>query len=154
MAVRINPCFRCPARHGCEKREELRQRVQGLGLVSARFRCDRLQAELRLGRRIVIKHPFMSGNPDDYDQHLVWEEVLATIWMVDSAYRIAVVVDAESGAEDKFRFRKYMSHMRIVRFADEPDREMCKSGRIKRGDACDRRPDDICMCEEAMRATA
>ena len=66
----IRPCLRCPLRKGCDRREEIRRRVRELRDLAPRefiFRCAKLLAELRPGRRVVIIQPVA------YENHAVAE---------------------------------------------------------------------------------
>ncbi len=139
MAVRINPCFGCPLRKGCEQKQEFSKRVAGLGLRSATFDCSRLSEALSFGSRIVVKMP--TFGPDEYEGTVFngHREVNATIHSSDGN-RFACVVDkadidlmvedevlAESADPAKIRHRKTMRHTRIVRFLDEPKWTKCES---------------------------
>jgi len=82
MGVRIHPCYRCPLRKGCPDRERWAQKVQGLGLTAARFKCPRLGFQLRLGRRIEIRVP-VRDTKYQYDG-VAWKRAKATISAVQS----------------------------------------------------------------------
>lgn len=153
----INPCRGCPLREGCDQRDVFRKKVAGLGMISANFRCDKLGAEVRVGRRIVIEQP-IAGESDSYGERTIGRrDVKATIAAVDRRYRFSAIVDpgqiaAEEVADetklDQYRFRKRMGHHRIRGFLDEPDGLFCEAGNLKRGNACDRLMGD-CMCAAA-----
>lgn len=156
MGVRINPCFRCPLATGCEHRNELRRRVSGIGARSVNFPCDRLAAEVRPGRRIVISHPVWYEDGGDYRRM----NVPATITSITTGYRFACIVDPieevmfmQDGKDaNKYRFRRTMRHFRIVRFLEEPDEKFCELGQLRRLDRCDVR-DGECLCEQFNAAT-
>lgn len=159
MSVAIHPCRGCPLRDGCEQREVFRKKVGGLGLVSARFRCDRLAAEVRMGRRIVIQQPIPGADNGDRYYPTTYRDVKATISAVDPRYRFSCIVDpGQINADevsnpdklDRYRFRKRMSHQRIRAFLDEPDGVFCEQGNLRRGDGCDRLDSD-CMCAEVAK---
>lgn len=142
MSVRLEPCHGCPLRAGCEQREQFRKRVAGLGLRSARFRCEKLAKEMRPGRRIVTLHPVEENHShaSDYepDIRMVQHEALATIYTTRND-RFSCIIDAGQFelAEDRFRFRKARRHTRIVRFLDEPDRPLCHQDHIMVDGKCD-----------------
>lgn len=163
MAVRINPCFGCPLRHGCERRAEFASRVRGLGLRSATFDCDRLAEALQPGTRIEIAAPIRSYAKFGDDYTITRAHVPATI-TTNRRTEFACVVDREPlkaamhtcGDEetdvDRVRFRRTMRHSRIVRFLDEPKRTLCEFGNPCAPDGkCDSRGDE-CNCgqREAM----
>lgn len=139
--TRINPCFRCPLRHGCEQRAEFQRRVVGLGARSVTFACAKLAAELRPGRRVAIKHPAAvpcRGDDDGYTiEHI---KVAATITAVDSGMRFSSVVDPTPevfDGDDKYRFRRKQAHYRILRFLDEPDLKLCDAGNVQHDGKCE-----------------
>ncbi len=143
MSVRINPCYGCPIREGCEQKAEYRRRVSGLGLRSATFRCERLKTRIKPGTRIVVSMPiFGPSKYSDQDVFCGRREVNATIHSSDGMH-FACVVDkseiddmedsgqiAESADRDRIRFRKTMRHSRIVRFLDEPPWRVCEFGAV------------------------
>ena len=156
----IQPCYLCPLRNGCAKREEFRKRIKGLHAVSVRFSCEILGAAIRRGRRIVIMHPYLVDSPD-IEVHKA--EVSATIASVASDYSFSAVVDrgeieriSDDGEEmapiksygvlmstddvNCRRFRKRQKHTRIIRFLDEPDWTVCNSGNVQTpAGECDQR---------------
>jgi hypothetical protein len=156
----------------------LRKKVRGLSARSVRFNCPILGAEVRPGRRIVIRHPvFVTGYAYDGSEHSVaWKvETKATISSVRPDYSFAAIVDAgqiEDHAEDNpigsdgeelsseqvndRRFRKRQSHIRIVRFLDEPDRKICEVGNILLpSGGCERSSkNDECRCAQNRRVMA
>lgn len=166
MSARIFPCHGCPIGKDCTHRKELSAKVRGLGLRSAAFPCERLAAELRPGRRVVISQPYRTDAPgycdEDYLHQITRVDVPATINSVHLHYRPSVIVDKdaprpdedllteEEAAINKARFRRAMPHTRIIRFLDEPDRPLCKSGRVLLSSGeCDHLdwPDDNGPCE-------
>ena len=168
MAVRIFPCHGCPLRSGCHQRTELSSQVSGFGLGSAAFRCMWIEAELRRGLRVVMRHPYtLYGSVTSEDYEITHLEVPATIHSVRPHYRPSVIVDLDAPRPDadrivlsddelnKRRFRRAMPHTRIIRFLDEPDKLVCASGRIllPTGE-CDRLdwPDNVgpCECQDAQ----
>lgn len=98
----------------------------------------------------MIRTPVLavSYSHHDGEQHVIRHiEVNATISSVQSDYSFSAVIDAgqigdihlEDGevTEDLTpeqindrRFRKTQSHIRIVRFLDEPDRPFCEIGNL------------------------
>jgi hypothetical protein len=164
MSVRINPCFGCPLRVGCEQRAEFSKKVAGLGLRSATFNCARLSTAIAPGTRIVIASPVRSiGDYDSYDITRV--ETPATITS-SRGNEFACVVDREPLLEamrehgdeetdvDRVRFRKTMRHSRIVRFLDEPRRGFCEHGSLRTPDGkCEVR-DNECSCQQFKVAAA
>lgn len=153
MSVRINPCFGCPLRVGCDQRAVFAKRVHGIGLRSATFNCDRLSAAITPGTRIVLNVPIMGE--ESISRHLLPATITSS-----KGNEFACVIDEaairdayEDYAMDeavpytKARFRKTMRHSRIVKFLDEPKREMCSHGNpILPGYACDAR-EQPCGCE-------
>ena len=150
----IKPCFRCPLRECCAEREEFRRRARGLGAVSVMFRCAKIEAALRPGRRIVVDSPVLSGTDPDWDARVIHVPVPATITGCDRTLFTCVVDPGTPGTEDEpekpiIRFRRRMGHHRIMRFLDEPDMELCSRGRrIQRNGVCDRPRDEPCLCAE------
>ncbi|MTW19416.1 hypothetical protein GJ689_24810 [Rhodoplanes serenus] len=163
MGVRINPCFRCPLRQGCDLVADFRRRASLASAVSITFRCAKLGAEVRRGRRIVIRTPVRShvaGSPDDPEYRIAWREVSATICSAQPDYRFSCVVDlgqigedglAKGVDPDAVRYRKTQSHYRIVRFLDEPDAKFCDSGALLRDGKCDTK-DRERMCKQLTEA--
>lgn len=150
MAVRINPCFRCPLSVGCELKAQWSAKLRGLGLRSANFKCDRLLAEMRVGRRIEISTPVAEGT--EFGESISRERVKATITAVKPDATFACTVDPndarELTIEDKFRFRRSRPRFRIERFLDEPDGVVCGFGVCVRDGKCDHHPErDSCWCE-------
>lgn len=99
----------------------------------------------------------VTHSPFDGEQHDIRHiEVNATISNARGDYSFSAVIDAgqigdihfEDGevAEDLTpeqindrRFRKTQSHIRIVRFLDEPDRKLCEIGNLMRPEGgCER----------------
>lgn len=167
MSVRINPCFGCPLRNGCEQRIEFTRRVRGLGARSVIFNCDKLAAALTPGTRIEIATPVRdyryhtsSGSEDiGFDYKITRFNVPATI-TTKHPTTFACTIDREplkAAMEkcgdgetdvDRVRFRKTMRHSRIVRFLDEPKRTFCDFGNVRRPDGgCEAR-DGECGCRQ------
>lgn len=160
MAVRINPCHGCPLREGCEQRDEFRRRVHGLGLRSATFRCAKLDEALRPGRRIMVPTPRARDRGNGYEMDIRVEKV-AVPATVTGAHdgEFTCVIDPghiygrlsydgeEIPPDDKYRFRRKQRASRIIRFLDEPDMPLCKTGaRVLRDGTCDRPDDWPCYC--------
>lgn len=173
MAVRINPCFGCPLRNGCDQRDEFARRVRGLGLRSATFNCGRLAAYLTMGTRIEIAAPVRdfrfhtsSGSVDHgFDYKITRFIVPATINGANQT-TFTCVIDREALKAamdtcgdretnvDRVRFRKTMRHSRIVRFLDEPKRRFCDLGNVRTPEGkCDSR-DGECECKKFNIAAA
>jgi hypothetical protein len=165
MGVRVNPCFACPLRTGCEHRNELRAKALGIGAVSVNFRCERLAKELRPGRRVMV--PAISVVEGRYydEERKSSIAVPATITGAVKGYQFVCVIDPGALPEhidgrdmELYRFRKPMRHTRIIRFLDEPDAQVCKNGRVMRGETCDRGPDNErgtlspCWCKDGYFA--
>lgn len=168
MAARINPCHGCPAREGCEQRDEFRRRIAGIGARSVTFRCERLNAALRPGRRIVIGTPVMVDHSSYCEPNFRIRQtaVPATITrshdgkftcVIDPGHvrgRLDLYENDEPEDIEKYRFRKYLRAQQIIRFLDEPDMPVCRNGRVQRDGTCDA-PDGGCYCaEEAQLAQA
>lgn len=161
----IAPCHDCPLKQGCEQRDVFRQRAKGLNAASIKFRCDRLAAELRPGRRIeladaVVAISWGSGNYSYDDGGPIRKDVPATITgargtkftcVIDPGHVSDNPDDHNEGARDTsaLRFRRYQRHARIRRFLDEPDAALCENGRVMRGDDCDRPKDAPCYCKQS-----
>lgn len=166
MAVRINPCFGCPLRSGCDQREDFAKRVRGLGLRSATFNCAKLTGALSVGTRIEIAAPIRDyGTSMDpgYEFAITRVVLPATIHSTDGS-RFACVIDREAmqaamdrhsdgeTSVDAVRFRRTMRHSRIVRFLDEPRRKLCEFGNVITPDGkCDSRNSE-CGCSLARAA--
>lgn len=162
MPVRLNPCFGCPLRSGCELRDEWRRKVSGLGLRSATFRCPKLSAEIRPGRRIEIEVPYVAEiwrhSEDEVRERMGRKSVRATITIAMDDGRFCCTVDPGQIDEDivpdgtdinRIRFRKPLRPQRIRCLLAGPDWPVCKTGaRVKDGDSCDRPPDEPCHCKE------
>lgn len=142
MSVRINPCYGCPIKEGCEQKAEYRRRVSGLGLRSATFRCERLKDRIKPGTRIVVTMPTFGPNNYGEDIYCGRREVKATIHSSDGMH-FACVVDkseiddmaereelSESADRERIRYRKTMRHSRIVRFLDEEPWRVCEFGAV------------------------
>lgn len=159
----IFPCCRCPLREGCEQRAAFRAKVSGLGLQSAGFRCHRLKAEIRVGRRIVIMQPYLMDENEysAYERTIHRLEVKATITKTYNKYCFVCTVDPGQHPEDQIesdedvktaRFRRKQTHHRIVRFLDEPDATVCEAGNVQRDGACDNREGCLCAEQRALFA--
>lgn len=143
MSVRINPCYGCPVKDGCEQRAVYRKRVSGLGLRSATFRCERLKERIKPGTRIVVTMPTLRWS--EYGDTNIFcgrREVKATIHSSDGMH-FACVIDkseiddmadrgevSESADPERIRYRKTMRHSRIVRFLDEEPWRVCEFGAV------------------------
>lgn len=159
MAVRINPCFGCPLRAGCEQRSSFAARVRGLGLRSATFTCDKLSAALAPGRRVVVTMPTFSYDSYDHEVTSGRREVKATIHsshgnefacVVDQSDIDKMVEDevvAENADPKKIRWRKTMRHSRIVRFLDEPHWTRRNCGNLVSPDGACHTKDGVCTCK-------
>lgn len=171
MAVRINPCFGCPLRVGCDLRADYAKRVRGLDLRSATFNCEKLYVSLAAGTRIEIAAPVrdyrVTPTSDDhgFEFEITRFNVPATI-TGGKLYQFTCVVDREplkAAMEkcgdfetdvDRVRFRKTMKHSRIVRFLDEPKRPRCDFGNpITPEGKCDVR-DGVCDCKQFAEKAA
>ena len=149
--TQIHPCRGCPLRDGCERRDELRAKIKGIGARSVTFDCQKLRREMHKGRRIVIKAPFQEWNRDN-EYRIVKRPVRATI-LFASGVSFVAAIDPFAGVEDRYRFRRYQPHHRIVRFLDEPDAPFCANGNILSEDGgCDRREGFGCVCAARMKA--
>ncbi len=142
--TRLYPCHGCPLRNGCEKRDEFRQRANGVGAVTIKFRCNKLLDEMRPGRRISIETPRIVASPycDDETVRSGSYVVSATI-TTRTGYKFTCVVDpGQPGTEIEperplIRFRKTMGHHRIKAFKAEPDATLCEFERVQRDGVCD-----------------
>jgi len=172
MSVRLNPCFGCPIYRGqkrdaCTTRNEYRAKIAGLGLRSATFNCPTLAERLKPGTRVQIMHPIFHDG--DWDGGSVSQEkVPATIHrqhlnefacVVDRQPLLELMLEEDAAKVDKVRFRKFMRHSRIVKFLDEPPREICSGGNPVDPNtlSCDRKPGDCpfgCQCESHERDAA
>ena len=170
----IAPCTRCPLKQGCELRDEFRARVRGLGASSVRFKCSRLAAEIRIGRRVIIRATILEecsySDGDEYGSIIRHYEVAATVTTAYPDYSFAATIDqgaleSSMGGErdnwfedvpteqvNKRRFRRKQKHIRIVRFLNEPDRQFCSAYKILLlpDGSCDHHPNGEC-CRNASR---
>lgn len=159
MGVYLKPCRGCPipetGDERCHaKRDEMREKVSGLGLTSAAFKCGVLAEKFRPGTRITINTPVLKyGRYADDGYRVQWVEVKATILAFDGR-RFQCVVDLdemerayqENESEEStskepkdFIYRKPMLASRVIRFLDEPPRSLCKGGNVAGDDGkCDR----------------
>lgn len=164
--MRINPCHACPLRNGCDNREALRKKASGTGARCISYDCDKLDKELRIGRRIMIETVILTPTDNPYYADDVYDRsrrnVKATISARSGYYRFACVVDpgeiteedvAEGIDVNKIRFRKTMRHTRIVRFLDEPDTKMSVCGNVMRDGDCDRQDGGDCNCYQFSDGT-
>lgn len=161
MSVRINPCFGCPLKEGCEQRGTFRKKVSGLGLRSATFNCKRLAAALEPGTRVLITHPIRDyGICQDYVEYVITHvEVPATI-SSSRGHEFSCIIDRGAIAEaaedygdsemdvDRVRFRKTMRHSKIVKFLDEPKRTFCEQGCLLTPDGSCEIRDGECYCKQ------
>lgn len=140
----IKPCHRCPLKDGCEQREVFRTKARGTGALSIAFKCQRLEKELRVGRRIIIKHPFLGDDEryGEYEQKIHQLQVKASIQTVHKT-KFTALIDEGQNVTEKFRRRRTMGHARIVNFLDEPDAPTTNIGN-------DHRP-DIVLTENAEK---
>lgn len=149
MAVYLKPCHGCPipAKVGDDrclaKREEMRQKVSGLGLSSAKFNCEVLADHFKPGTRLTINTPVLRyGRYDDDGYNVSHVEVAATVLGFDGQ-RFQCVVDLEemvrAQEQDQSEtvkdpktliFRKPLLPARVVRFLDEPIRPVCQGGNV------------------------
>lgn len=158
MSVRVKPCYMCPLRKNCDLKTDFVKRVSGLGLRSATFTCPILTAEIRLGRRIKIRGFCMEIGGYNSDAPIIVPMILrATIsGGCGKDHRFSAVVDPgqiepddvalftggddPDGTAERIRFRKSMSHIRIIEFLDEADGVFCSSGCLVRDGKCDMHP--------------
>ena len=166
MGVRINPCHGCPAKTDCDLYEQFRAVACGIGARSVSFRCERIKAELRPGRRVVVPTPRMRVRQVYSGSFYCLIEMVAapaTVTASDDAGWFSCVIDPgnvygrpeevtgePSPPSDKYRFRKKMRAARIIRFLDEPDAEICARGNVKQNGKCNTSSGE-CQCE-AMAA--
>lgn len=169
MGVRIEPCHGCKLRVGCEQIVEFKSKASGIGARTVRFDCPKLLAEMRPGRRIMVATPRARGCGHPYGPDMRIENVAvpATILRTSGFHQFSCVIDpghvygrlTHDGFElpdEKYRFRRRMNHQRILRFLDEPDREICQFGNpiIPATGTCDRAPDGgECICKEPTALT-
>lgn len=158
----IAPCHDCPLKQGCEQRDEFRRRAKGMGAASIKFRCPRLAAELRPGRRVELASVIVGITPgyypDDGD-HAVRRDVPATITgalgnkftcVIDPGHISENPDDHRARDVSALRFRRSQRYARIRRFLDEPDMPVCKNRRVMRNGGCDRHKDEPCYCKQPM----
>jgi hypothetical protein len=165
--MRINPCHACPLRNGCEEKKAIQAKASGTGARSISYDCDKLEKELRIGRRILIENVILS--PGDYEMEYSrsWFKVKATITGRSGYYRFACVVDPGQITEEmtvegidinKIRFRRTMRHTRIVGFLDEPDAILCACGNVQIDGLCDTpgglKKCDCCLHEGMVQSFA
>lgn len=50
----LKPCYNCPFRKDCGKKEAKLEILRGLGFTSARFRCDKRLTNLKPGQRVSL----------------------------------------------------------------------------------------------------
>lgn len=162
----IKPCRGCPLRHGCEQREDFRRRVRELGGLArtVRFKCPKLGAEIRPGRRIIIRQPHRVPGAWDDDWGISSEPLPATIVWVYPDHSFSATVDkapfmalfdrqidtTDIDDWEKRRFRKRQAHYRIIQFLDEPDRTVCALGCVGGRAACEPRG-GTCECAAQER---
>ena len=161
MAIIIHPCRRCPASEGCPDRATLRERASKTGAASITFRCQRLAAEIRPGRRIVVSVPHAVICDRDGDTRIDHLAARATITHTAPSYQFSCVVDPGDAPQDEdggvardgrlIRFRKRRKHSTIVGLLDEPDATLCRNSRVQRDGVCDN-PDGCYRKQEAETA--
>lgn len=151
--MRIEPCFGCPMREGCTERDAYRSAASKTGAVAIRYRCTKLEGELRPGRRIVTTVPRLDADRDGELRRRGDHEVQATIVSASGPRFCCVVDPGEPGIDGQgtdvrptVRFRRTMRHTRIRRFLTEPDAKVCKQGRVQRDTGCDFPSDSHCYC--------
>jgi hypothetical protein len=155
----VYPCRGCPLRDGCEQKAVFAERAKAAAAISIKFQCDKLAAEIRPGRRIVITKPVRDYYHDGYTDGTIisGHEINATITEVYSGHQFRCTEDLINphtddrlvdinGDDHKFRFRKKQKPYRIIRFLDEPDRKVCEHGRVLLETCCDACDGDMCYC--------
>jgi hypothetical protein len=159
MAVHLKPCHGCPIpqkikdKRCLEKRAEMRAKVSGLGLTSAKFNCDILAGHFAPGTRLTINTPVLRsrGRYDDDGYWTAHVEVKATVLgfyrnrfqcVVDHDEMVRAQEQDQSGtAKDprEYMYRKPMLPARVIRFLDEPKGDLCIGGNVVVSDGkCDR----------------
>lgn len=166
MSVYLKPCTGCPLRKGCEQRDDFRRRVKGLGLRSATLNCDKLKKAIAPGTRILVPHPIrveIGGSEWSGPEYVVIRKDLPATIVGSGLDEFSCVIDrdallaavaAEEGEDadkvDTYRFRKTMKARRIVKFLDEPRRNLCACGKVRLLDgSCDKRPTEDCYNVQA-----
>ena len=144
MGTRINPCFGCPLREGCQQREVYRKKVRKLAARVVEFTCPILAKRIRKGARVVIRASRIvsdwTGEPQLETLH-----VPATITATRPGHAFACTVDPGQGVEDRYRFRRFQKHTRILELLEE-SRAVCDVGNVQQPDiGCDR-GDGECIC--------
>lgn len=149
MAVHLKPCHGCPIPHKVgdkrciEKRAEMRAKVSGLGLTSAKFKCPILADRFQPGTRITINTPVLRyGRYDDDGYAVSHVEVAATVLHFDGTrFQCVVDLDEMERAQEQDQsetdkdpktliFRKPLLPARVIRFLDEPRRPLCDGGNV------------------------
>lgn len=160
MPVHIKPCHGCPVGKTCQKRKEFSARVAGLGLRSATFNCDILDAKLAPGTRIEISVPVMDASEYGDREFCRGRHVVSATIVSSANARFSCVIDpkwdefmkdnsSELRNPERIRFRKSQAHRRIVRFLDEPKNSLCGFNRVMLASGeCDRPEGEPCECKQ------
>jgi hypothetical protein len=157
--MRINPCHGCPLGKDCDLRAGWRKRAAGSGFRSVSFECEKLSAEMRIGRNIEIETPIFLGCNGYYEYRFGSRSVRATsIGTATGHWFTCVIEPNQLSADDvfpgtshnKIRFRKKLRHTRIKRFLLGPDAEIGECGHIQRDGKCDTPPGEGCSVHELM----
>lgn len=158
MAVHLKPCHGCPIpekvgdKRCLEKRAEMRAKVSGLGLTSAKFKCDILAEYFSPGTRLTINTPILlCGGYHDDGYRTSHVEVKATVLgfyrdrfqcVVDRSEMVrAQEHDESDNSKDPaaYMYRKPLLPSRVIRFLDEPKGDLCAGGNVVVADGkCDR----------------
>ncbi len=118
----LNPCRSCPISEGCELKALKAAAIRGLGFTSAKFKCSRLTAELRPGRRVIatIGGGYYDENYGQQSCAKVSATVISTtqkgvlVWLDDAH------IENLSGLRNKTGVCSLT--LRCIQLLDQPDR--------------------------------
>ena len=127
----FSTCLNCAAdKAACAKRKEVRQAIKGLGITSAKFRCDERIARFRRGQRVQFIWRYY-GEPDE--SRGGYETVFVGTVMHEKAgnKRFAVKVDPENEIYD-LKPADILKNPEFISVrpddmvaSGEPDRKLC-----------------------------
>lgn len=119
---------------GCQKREEMRTAIKGLGITSIKFRCPDRRAIFDEGQRVKLTwRVFASG--DDYDEETIHEFLATVMFEVAGGLRYIVRVDpgvsldGDCDVSAAFKNKNLIIKARpdSMTAIDEPVRDFCRA---------------------------
>jgi len=140
-----HPCKSCThAKTGCDKRDQMRASLKGLGVTSVKFKCQQRMPRFKMGQRVR----FDWTHYDDDSNEAIMTSFTGTIaYEKRGKLRFVIRVDQEESAEElhpKYVFRNGGDVVAIkpddIKLLDEPYRHICAECLAYQGetDRCNR----------------